>query len=286
MEGKYTAVFGDPRAHSLSPAMQNAAFKAYRLAYVYLKFRVARANLKDALRGIVAMGFEGVNLTIPLKEEGARLMDSLSPQARRIGAVNTVVIRKGRMEGHNTDARGFLRSIWEKWRFKVKGARVVILGTGGAARAVCFALADAGARQITLLGVLKDQMERLGRDLRDKSGTVISPALIHPGPDFARLLEGANLLVNATPVGMRGERSLVPASVLTPPLKVVDLVYNPAVTGLISSARARGLDAINGVGMLVHQGALAFELWTHRAAPVGVMRRALEAGLRRAARGR
>jgi len=284
LETRYAAVFGDPIAHSLSPAMHNAAFRALGLPYAYLKFRVPLVELGAALKGIAAMGFEGVNLTIPLKEEGARLMDSLSPQAKKIGAVNTVVVRNGRLEGHNTDALGFLRSVSEEWKFRVRGARVAMLGTGGAARAICFALAGAGARHISLLGILPGQMKRLKRDLCDRSAVNVSADLLGRGFRFDRALEGVDLLVNATPVGMKGEASPVPASAMRSPLKVVDLVYNPAVTGLIAAARGRGLGAINGVGMLVHQGALAFELWTRRAAPVPVMRRALLAGLRGAKR--
>src|SRR6185503_3216135 len=134
------AVFGDPVAHSLSPAMHGAALRALKLRGSYLKFRVASHDLRAALAGAVALGFRGMNLTIPLKETALPLMDRLTREARRAGAVNTVTITGGRLEGHSTDGEGFLRSLVEAWSWRPRGARVVLLGAGGAARSVAFAL--------------------------------------------------------------------------------------------------------------------------------------------------
>jgi len=277
---KLVGVFGDPVAHSLSPAMHNAAFRALGLPYRYLKFHVPLYQLKKALRGTVALGFEGINLTIPLKEAALHLMDRVTREARRVGAVNTVTCAGGRLLGHNTDGEGFLRSLKEAWGFHPRGARVVVLGAGGAARAVAFALADAGTRELTLVNRTLGRATRLARAISRTLGVKVRAYPLGPRTDWPRLLGQADLLVNATSAGLKREPSLVPASALAPPLKVADLIYNPPETALLRVARRRGVKAINGTGMLLHQGALVFERWTHRRAPVEVMRRALTQALR------
>lgn len=270
-----TGLFGDPVAHSKSPAMHNAAFRRLRLPYIYLKFRVPISALGEALDRAGTMGFRGLNLTIPLKQEGLRLMDRLTPQARRIGAVNTVTFAGGKMEGHNTDGGGFIRSLREDLRLNPRGRKVVIIGAGGAARAVSFALADAGITGLTILDSDPRRSSSLASDLRRIAGMKAGGVSSDARTDWDQVLEGASLLVNASPVGMHGRALPLPAASLRRGLSVVDLVYNPPVTPLIREARRRGIRAINGSGMLVLQGALSFERWTGRRAPVAVMRRAL-----------
>lgn len=286
-EVRVCAVFGDPVAHSLSPAMHNAGFRALRLPYTYGRFRVPAARLAAALDAAVALRWRGINLTIPLKEPALGLMDRVTEQARRVGAVNTVTITDGVREGHNTDGEGFLRSLAEAWSFRPAGTRVVIVGAGGAARAVAFALAAAAAREVVVLNRTRIRAVLLAREVAKACGTRVRGRGLARGAEWNRVVRRADLLVNATSVGMHRERegafrasTVVPAEVLRPPLRVADLVYNPPETALLRAARRRGLDVVNGEGMLVHQGALAFERWTGRRAPVAVLRRALFRALR------
>jgi shikimate dehydrogenase len=272
----FAAVFGDPVAHSRSPAMHNAAFRSLGLPYVYLKFRVPVADLGLALKGVAALGFRGVNLTIPLKEAALPLMDRLTVSARRMGAVNTVTFDwLGSTEGHNTDGEGFLRSMYGEWGYRPRGANAVVLGAGGAARAVVFALASAGVRKIAVVNRTVARASALAREVSRDTGCSVRVARPLSVGGWQDLLEETDLLVNATSVGMRGEPSPVPVSALFPRLRVADLVYNPSSTALLRAARRKGARAMNGCGMLVHQGALAIERWTSRRAPVMAMRRAL-----------
>jgi shikimate dehydrogenase len=274
------AVFGDPVAHSLSPAMHNAAFRALGLAWRYGKRRVPRSRLRAALGAAKLRRWRGVNLTIPLKEAALPLMDRLTPEARRAGAVNTVTFEGGRMVGHSTDGEGFLRALRDARGYRPLGGRVVVLGAGGAARSVAAALAQAGARSIVIVNRHPARARALARALgRHRGVTVRAVAWPAPGA-WGRVLARAGLLVNATSVGLRGEPSPVPAGAMSRSLRVADLVYNPACTALLRAARSRGARAVNGEGMLVYQGALAFERWTGRRAPVRIMRRALAAALK------
>ncbi|MEK7474520.1 MAG: shikimate dehydrogenase [Candidatus Coatesbacteria bacterium] len=276
------AVFGDPVAHSLSPAMHNAAFRATGLAWRYDKLRVPRSRLRAALRRARRKGWRGVNLTIPLKEAALPLMDRLTPEARRAGAVNTVTFEDGRMEGHSTDGEGFLRALRDAWGFRPLGGRVIVLGAGGAARSVSVALAAAGARSIVIVNRHPARARVLSRALTRAVARTAVRAVAWPAPEaWGRMLRCADLLVNATSVGLHGGPSPVPAGAIPRRLRVADLVYNPACTALVREARARGVPAVNGAGMLVHQGALAFERWTGRCAPVRIMHRALAAALAR-----
>jgi len=280
-----TGVFGDPVEHSLSPAMHNAAFRSLGLPFLYLKFRVPVSSLRAALRGVRILGFRGVNLTIPLKEAALGLMDKLTPQAERVGAVNTVTIEGGRFEGHNTDGEGFLRSLRETWRFRPRGKRVMLLGAGGAARAVAFALGGAGAREIVIVNRTPGRARSLARAVARATRASVTAARLWRGTPWERILEGADLIVNATSVGMKRGETPVPPSVVRPPIRVVDLVYSPPTTKLVGAVSRRGVRAMNGEGMLVHQGALAFERWTGMPAPVRIMRRAFRSAMAGAEKG-
>jgi shikimate dehydrogenase len=259
--------------------MHNAAFRALGLPYLYLKFRVPAGELREALERARLLGFRGLNLTIPLKQEALKLVDILTPEARKIGAVNTVTFGKNGMEGHNTDGEGFIRSLRAELGFAPAGRRAVVIGAGGASRAVTHALADAGVKSLVILDRDARRSAMLARDLRRTTGLRVEGLVSDAGTRWNDLVAGAGLLVNASPVGMHGSACPLPPAALGRGLAVADLVYNPPVTPLMREARRRGLRTMNGSGMLVLQGALAFERWTGRRAPVKVMRKALLSAL-------
>lgn len=265
-------VIGRPVHHSLSPVIHNAAFTALGLDWRYDAYDVGEDEVADFVARAAADGFGGLNVTMPDKAAAATSVDQLSPDALALGAVNTIVFERSegaptRTVGHNTDGPGFLDALAaEAPALDVEGCRAAVLGAGGAARAVVLALARAGAREIVVIN-------------RTRSRALAAIAL---GGDAARLGEpgdvaAADLVVNATPLGMGADARLpIDAELLDPHQVVHDLVYWPAETPLVRAARARGAHAVNGLGMLVHQAARSFGLWTGRTAPVEVMRAAVE----------
>ncbi|HUW09920.1 MAG TPA: shikimate dehydrogenase [Anaerolineae bacterium] len=269
-------IMGWPVEHTLSPAMHNSAFAALGLNWSYLPLPVPPANLQIALSGLVALGFRGANVTVPHKEAVMQHLDATTAAAQAIGAVNTIVVGEdGRMMGDNTDCFGFLASLNEAG-FDPRGRRVLVLGAGGAARAVVYALAGSGARVVVL-----------NRTLASAAALVLFLSFAVPaGALSARPLTSdvlaeeaaqADLLVNATTVGMWPDdnSSLWPDTLPFPPsLVACDLVYRPRETKLLHQARQAGALTIEGVEMLVQQGALAFEMWTDHQAPLEVMRSA------------
>ncbi|MBN1369309.1 MAG: shikimate dehydrogenase, partial [Dehalococcoidaceae bacterium] len=267
------ALLGNPVEHSLSPVMQNSAFRDKGLNYTYLAFKVSHVQLKTAIEGIRALGFRGLNITIPHKVSVIPLLDELDLQSQRIGAVNTIVNINGKLKGYNTDAAGFMRALEDKG-IDPAGKNTVILGAGGAAMAVAYALAEAGA-DITVLNRLArlNEAVRLTQNLPSRDVRAARALALNP-ENLAGSLEKAEILVNATSAGMypKTEDSLVPANLIRPEMIVFDLVYNPLQTRLMSEAASSGARTINGLEMLVWQGALAFELWTGLSAPVGIMR--------------
>ncbi len=272
------AVIGWPIEHSVSPPMHNAAFRALGLDWCYVAFAVPPERLPAAISGMQALGLRGLNVTVPHKQALLPLMDELTPAARAIGAANTVIVADGRLRGHNTDAAGFSRALREAG-VAPEGLRALVLGAGGAARAVVYALAMAGA-QITLLNrtperaaALAAEFGGLNRNAQVRVGTLDAATLARVAPD-------AQLVVNTTPLGMwpHSERCPWPDEVPYPAgAFCYDLIYNPRETALMRRARAAGAGAADGLGMLVHQGAEAFECWTGVAAPVEVMYRACAA---------
>jgi shikimate dehydrogenase len=258
-------LLGRPVAHSLSPAMHNAAFRELGLNAVYVAFEVA--DLAQAVAGLRGLAIPGVSVTIPLKEEIIPLLDEIDPRAAQIGAVNTVVNRDGALIGHNTDWLGALKALEEKT--EIAGKRVLILGAGGAAKAIAFAILEKGG-QVAITDVDRDKALALSRKLWVK---VVAPDFLGEYP--------ADVLINATPVGMEPNSGGIP---IDPGLLgnfqvVMDIVYKPLNTRLLQEARARGCRVIDGLRMLIHQGAAQFELWTDRPAPVDIMARAAYASL-------
>ena len=261
-----TGIVGWPVEHSLSPAIHNAAFAAAGLDWAYVPLPVPPEGLSEALTGLAALGFRGVNVTMPHKTETADLLEELSEDAQLLRAVNTIVVRGGALEGHNTDAPGFGRFLRRDAGFDPAGAEALIYGAGGAARACALALARAGvgritvaARDVARAAPLASIVESVGVPL-----AVVRPADVEGSV--------ADLVVNATPVGAPGAEPAHPAlPQLGPGVLVVDLLYDPPTTDLQRRAREAGATAVGGLGHLLEQAALSFELWTGTPAPLDVM---------------
>ncbi|MCB0076021.1 MAG: shikimate dehydrogenase [Anaerolineales bacterium] len=268
-------LLGWPVAHSRSPAMQNAAFAACGLAWAYLLLPTPPERLADAVRGLRGFGLAGANVTIPHKAAIMPLLDEVTLEARAIGAVNTIVRQGERMIGHNTDALGFLRALREGG-FEPRGCRAVLLGAGGAARAVLYALLAARA-EVVVVNRTVATANRLASAMSVLSTAPISTLSLHDEALLQVALNEANVLINATSVGMEPhiDHSPLPESIsLHEGLAVYDLVYSPRRTRLLEQAEGAGARPIDGLGMLIHQGAVAFELWTGQRAPLDEMRRA------------
>jgi len=271
---KICGVIGDPIEHTMSPVMHNAAFKKLGLDYIYIPFRVRAEELAQAVEGIRALNIRGLNVTIPHKVAILSMLDGLDPVAEKIGAVNTIVNNDGNLRGYNTDASGFLRALLERG-VEPEGKHIVILGAGGASRAISYILAERGAH----LTILNRQLEL---DWAEALAELISEdfemevRVLELGfENLAAALAGADILINATSVGMspNSEETPVPARLLKPELVVFDIVYNPIRTRLLKEAEAAGARTIVGVDMLAWQGALAFEKWTEQPAPFDLMRK-------------
>lgn len=261
-------MIGDPVRHSLSPLILNAAFAARGLDWVFVAFPVVAGDARRALDGMRALGIEGLSVTMPHKGEVADLVDVLSPDAEALAAVNCVVREGELLRGHNTDGAGFVAGLRAETGFDPAGRACAVVGAGGAARAVVLALAREGAAEVVVVNRTRATAEQAAA-LAGEAGRV----------GVAGDISGADLVVNATPVGMAAAaregqdvlRTPFDPSLLRPEQVVADLVYVPLVTPLVEEARARGATALNGVPMLVHQAAAALTLWTGEPAPVSAM---------------
>jgi shikimate dehydrogenase len=256
--------------------MHEAALRRLDLDARYLAFEIAPDQLRDVLRALRPLGFWGINVTIPYKEAVLRHLDRLDPEAAAIGAVNTVVVAARELVGYNTDARGFLAALRDEGRADVRGAGVVLVGAGGAARAVAHAALAAGCASLVVANRTLTRAQSLRRSLLRRFPRAEIVAVAAAGPLFARTVAESGVVVNATPLGGRPSDPLpVPSSALRPGQVVVDIVYRPRQTPLLEAARAAGARTVDGLGMLLHQGALALQLWTGREPPLSAMRRAL-----------
>lgn len=267
---KIFGILGDPIKHSLSPAMQNAALLALGETACYHAFRVSREDLRCALLGAKAMGFSGLNLTIPLKEKALQL-DILEPDplASAIGAVNTISFTESGMVGYNTDGWGALRALYDAG-VEIRGKMALIIGAGGAARAIAYTLQQEGA-EISIANRSINKAQELAAQV-DACGFGLS--------DLERLADKADIIINCTSVGMRvGDPRLLRTGLLKSSQAAFDIIYNRE-TEFLQDARAAGAVAVDGVMMLVHQGAKALEIWTGKKAPVQVMERTVREALR------
>jgi shikimate dehydrogenase len=273
---KLCALFGHPVGHSRSPEIHNAAFEALQLPFVYVAHDVLPGQVGQALQGVRAMGYRGLSVTIPHKVEAMQGVDEVDGIARGIGCINTVVNDGGRLTGYNSDGLGALGALRDAGA-DPRGTRTVILGSGGAARAIAVTIAaESPPAELTILGVVPDELERLVGDVRQRGKAVVAGAALTPSSLQAALAD-ADLLLHCSPIGMhpKEDESLVPSSLLRPGLVVFDAVYNPRRTRLLQEAAAAGCRTVEGIEMFLGQAYVQFELWTGQKAPRDVMRQVL-----------
>jgi shikimate dehydrogenase len=272
---RYLGIIGYPLRHSLSPIFQQAALDHLGLDIIYQAWPTPEDGLEMRVTGLRAPTVVGANVTIPHKEACVPLMDELDDLVERVGALNTIVNRGGQLHGYNTDVAGFLRALREDAGFDPKGKRVLVVGAGGAARAVVLALAGAGAASIVVINRTFHRAAKLVEDLRPAAGETSLSALPDMYASWATSTVGCSLLVNCTSVGAAGtaeeKESPVPEDVIHPGVLVYDLIYRPEETVLMRRARERGARVIGGLPMLIYQGAASFKIWTGLEPPVDIM---------------
>lgn len=267
---KIVGIFGDPVTYSLSPKMHNHAFERLNLDFVYVPFLVHPEQLKNAVDALRSLNLAGVNVTIPHKEKIIPYLDELSPLAEKIGAVNTIVNKYGKLIGHNTDAPGFIQSLTEDGKFNPKNRRVVMIGSGGVAKAIALTLVEAEVKRLVVLNRTSDTAQTLVEHLQKISKTDKNriSALELSDAVLTQQIRDCDLLINATPAGMDS----VP---LLPEIFVFDAVY-AKVTPLLLSAKQIGAPHLGGLQMLIRQGALSSSLWTGIEPPIDLMKEALQ----------
>ena len=270
-------IIGDPIEHSMSPLMHNTAFKTLGLDYAYVPFKVKSLELRKAIEGIRGMNLRGVNVTIPHKVAVMPLLDRIDPLAEKIGAINTIVNDDGILTGYNTDTAGFLQTLHERG-IELAEKRVLLLGAGGAARAIGNILA---AEKAKLMVLNRRQelfwAEDLARRLVQSYGADVEVGEL-TNENLKKAISDVDILVNATSLGMSpdNDQTPVPADLFPANITVFDIIYNPLPTRLLQEAKAAGARTIDGLEMLVQQGAVSFEKWTGIKAPVDVMRKSVE----------
>jgi shikimate dehydrogenase len=266
-------VIGDPIEHTLSPTIHNAAFNHLNLDFVFLAFSVKAAELENAMRGMRGLGIHGLNVTMPHKGTVIAYLNDVDSTVKFLGSANTILNKDGKLHGFSTDGAGALKAFRENG-VELSDKRVLLLGAGGAAKALAFSL----AKEVEELVVLNRAAEK-AKKLAEAIGRTLNKKVVGDGlsPDvLAENLRDSDVLINATSVGMHPEanQSIVPSQLLRSDLTVMDIVYNPVETKLARDAKAAGAKVISGVEMLIHQGAASFEIWTGRSAPIEIMRRA------------
>jgi shikimate dehydrogenase len=275
---KLFGIFGFPIGHTLSPVMHNAAFCSLGLPYQYLPFEVHPDRLHEAVSGISALGIQGANVTRPHKETIIPYLSRLTRNAQKMGAVNTVEVVRNQLVGHNTDGEGFLQSLQEA-KVDPAGYHVILLGAGGATRAVAVSLLQKKIATLTIMARSSGRGNALVNDLSLLSNHKIKITL-HPFESKPVFLNEPVLLINTTPLGMKTGDPLPYSPTAFGPLWVAaDLIYTPYKTPLLLAAEKMGLKIVPGLGMLLYQAALAFEIWTKQKAPIGVMKKALQKAL-------
>jgi shikimate dehydrogenase len=274
------AVIGDPVGHSLSPQIHNAAFRALGLDFTYVALNVKRGAAGEAVRAVRALGLRGLSVTIPHKMDVIAHLDAVEEVAQHIGSVNTIVNEDGCLRGSSTDGPGALRALAADG-VDPSGRRILMLGSGGAARALAFTLAALDPRpELRILGIDARELDTLAGDLRQRTelplhADALSEATLAAG------MEEAEIVIHATPVGMtpKTDASLVPPGLIRPDQVMFDVVYTPLQTRLLRDATNAGARTVPGLGMFVHQAAIQFELWTGAPAPVEVMTKTVLAAL-------
>ncbi len=278
-KAELVGVFGHPVAENPTVVMHEAAFRELKLNWRYLTIEVHPEDLEDAMKGLRAFNMQGINLTIPHKVEVLKYLDEVAPEAALMGAVNTVRREGKKLKGENTDGKGFLRSFKEDARQDPKGKRVVVLGAGGAARAITVELALAGVDLITIVNRSIERGEKLTALLNER--TPVQAHFVHWNGDYEVPPE-TEVLINATSIGLYPNVKAKPPVAydsITDRMIVCDVIPNPPQTLFLREAADRGAKTLDGLGMLVYQGAIAFTMWTGMEAPVNIMARALKQGL-------
>ena len=278
---KLAALVGWPVGHSVSPAMQNAAYEAMGIDGLYLPLQSPPESLTEGIRALETFGFMGCNVTIPHKKNVMELMDELDDSAKACGAVNTILFRDGKMKGFNTDGVGFVRGMREKGSFDPKGKIGFIIGAGGAALGVAFALASAGTKTLLILNRTEATGVKLAAALNDKYPGIAEAYALNAS-NAAAALKRADYVVNTTQIGMSPKDDGVPidTSLLESRHFVSDVVYNPLETRLLKEAKAKGCATMNGIWMLVYQGIEAIRIWTGEEADAEIMCTAAVAALK------
>jgi shikimate dehydrogenase len=266
-------VIGDPIEHTLSPIMYNAAFKALKFDFAFLAFKVKAADVEKAVSGMRALGIHGLNVTMPHKSVVINYLDEVDQAAKAIGSVNTILNKDGRLFGFNTDGIGALHALRENG-VEPRGKKVLLLGAGGAARAIAYTLAQEAEELVILNRTVKQAAELANLLKQTFNRKVVADALSIDA--IKDNLEDSDVLINATSVGMKPNANKTPVAFewLKPDLAVMDIVYNPLETKLAKDAKVAGAKVVSGVEMLIYQGAASFETWTEHSAPVEVMRHA------------
>jgi shikimate dehydrogenase len=276
-QSQLVGVFGQPVAENPTIVMQEAGFKAAGLNLRYLNLEVAPKDLAVAMKGLRAMNFRGINLTIPHKVAVLKHLDDIAADAKLIGAVNTVVRKDDKLIGENTDGKGFLKSLRDDAKINPKGKKVVILGAGGAARAIAVELALAGAAHITIVNRSAERAKPLVALLNKK--TKAKAVFVLWSKPYV-IPVNTDVVVNATSIGLYPkvkEKPKIDYDSIVSTMTVCDVIPNPPYTPFLQEAKKRGAKTLDGLGMLVYQGAIGFKLWTGKNAPVAVMKKALEA---------
>lgn len=265
-----TGLFASPSAHSVSPIIHNNAFEKLGLNYAYLSFEVGKDNLKDAVQSIKTLNMRGVNLSMPNKKEVIQYLDEISETAELSQSVNTIVNDNGILKGYSTDGKGFFKSLEEEKIF-IKDKNITILGTGGASIAIISQAVFEGIKNIFVFKRDKnwEEQKKILDNIANKTNCNIELNSLEDKNILKRKIEESDLLINATSVGMKENISLIEdKSFFRKDLTVCDIIYNPVKTKLLQIAEKEGCKIINGIGMLLYQGALSFELWTNKKMPV------------------
>ena len=278
-------IFGHPLGHTLSPAMQEAGFQKLGMDANYLVFELAPQAFKKTMRGLADCCLSGFNVTVPYKETVMKYLDRVSFEAKAIGAVNTVYKKNRRWIGVNTDMEGFLISLCQEGKFDPKRKKVLVFGGGGASRAVTYGLAKRGAREIIVVDAIPPKAKKIASGIKRSFRHTVCKAMKAGEPAIRTHLKDADLVLNATPLGLKkADPLVVPLSWIPKtgrrPQLFMDLVYNPAETAFLKAAKKKGHRTLGGLGMLLYQGVRGFEYWTRKKAPVSVMRQALKEAIR------
>lgn len=266
-------VIGDPIAHTLSPTIQNAAFAHLKLNLVFLAFQVRTSELENAIQGMRGLSIHGLNVTMPHKSTIIDYLDEMDPTVKFLGSANTILNKEGILSGFNTDGVGALKALRENGT-ELSDKKVLLLGAGGAAKAIAFSLAQE-VGELVILNRTADKAKKLAKALSEISDKEVVGGALHTDAILTNL-QDSDILINATNVGMHPEynQSIIASRWLRSDLTVMDIIYHPFETRLLKDAKAAGAKVVNGIEMLIHQGAASFKIWTGQSAPIEVMRRA------------